>query len=298
MKKAVLFLTFNRFDVAKKVFEQIKIAKPPRLYLASDGHRVDKEGEKEVIETIRQYLLENIDWDCEVYTRFLDTNSGGCKKGVSGAITWFFENEQDGIILEDDCVPNQSFFCFCEELLDYYKNDKRIWHISGDQFVSNFKNGASYDFAKIMHCWGWAGWADRWQNFKLDLKDYDEKHIAKFSERKEIKDCWQGILAQMKKGEIDSWAYAWLFVIIANNGLCINPCKNLVSNIGVSGVHYQNANDNPQLNMQTHSIEKLIHPKKIKFNKKLIDKTYDSIFPSLAKRSFLHKLLTKMGCKR
>ncbi len=180
MQKAVLLITFNRLDYLQEVFEAIKLVQPPRLYIASDGPRESVEGEKEIVERIRKWLLDNVTWDCEVKTRFLDKNSGGCAYGVSGAVTWFFENEEDGIILEDDCVPNQSFFKYCEELLDKYKDDKRVWHIAGsaDNSYKSFSN-ESYYFSPFMHCWGWASWANRWKHFKLNLKDYDKNVIYK-----------------------------------------------------------------------------------------------------------------------
>jgi hypothetical protein len=153
MNKAVLFMTFNRLDTSQQVFEQIKIAKPPRLYLASDGARKQVEGESEKVEAVRNWLLSNIDWDCEVKSLFREENLG-CGKAVSSAITWFFDNEKNGIILEDDCVPNQSFFRFCEELLDKYVDDKRIWQISGMNPLVQSDMEESYYFAKIAQCWG------------------------------------------------------------------------------------------------------------------------------------------------
>ena len=237
MNKPVLFLTFNRLDYVKKTFEQIRIAKPPRFYVASDGPREHVYGEQKNVQEVRDYILNNIDWNCEVKTRFLDKNSGGCANGVSGAVTWFFKNEKDGIILEDDCVPNQSFFKFCEELLDKYKDDKRVWHISGDAPIDNVKIKESYYFAKIEHCWGWASWADRWEHFKLDMSGYDRENLKYFSERKEVQKYWEDILIGLQEQRIDSWAYPWTFWIVANNGYCINPVKNLISNIGVTGLH-------------------------------------------------------------
>lgn len=217
MTKAVLFLTFNRLDYTKEVFKQIQIAKPPRFYIASDGARADKEGEKEKVQEVRDYILANINWDCEVKTLFRDDNLG-CGRGVSSAVTWFFKNEKDGIILEDDCVPNQSFFRFCEELLDKYKDDKRVWHIAGDAEYEDLSAKESYYFAKIQHCWGWASWADRWAYYKFDLDSYDERWIENVSNNKVIRAYWLGILNAMKKHEIDSWAYPWALWIIAQNG--------------------------------------------------------------------------------
>ena len=120
MNKPVLFIVFNRFDTAQKVFEQIRLAQPPRLYIASDGARENVENEKTIVENIRKWILENIDWDCEVKTLFREKNLG-CDINISKAISTFFENETDGIILEDDCLPSQSFFKYCEMALDKYK---------------------------------------------------------------------------------------------------------------------------------------------------------------------------------
>jgi len=130
LETAVLFLVFNRLDTTKQVFEAIKKAKPPRLYIAADGARKNIDNEDKIVQDIRNYLISNIDWECEVKTLFREKNLG-CKYAVSGAIDWFFENKEMGIILEDDCLPSQSFFWFCEELLNKYKDDKRIFLISG-----------------------------------------------------------------------------------------------------------------------------------------------------------------------
>ena len=287
MNKAILFITFNRLETTKKVFEQIQIAQPPRLYLASDGARVSRDGEKEIVQSVRQWILDNINWDCEVKTLFREENLG-CGKNVSGAITWFFENEPDGIILEDDCVPNQSFFSYCEELLDKYKEDKRIWHIAGDAVYENLKAKETYYFAKIMHCWGWATWADRWKHFKFDLNEYDEKNIKKFSKRIEVQEYWLNILDKMKRHEIDTWDYQWTFWIVANDGFCINPYKNLINNIGNLGVHYQ-TNDDPRLNRKTYSIEKIIHPKDVKYNNKIIDWIYTYVYNIKRKFNIFYK---------
>ena len=270
MNKPVLLLTFNRLDYLKDVFEKVKEAKPPRLY-----------------QEVRNYMLSNIDWDCEVKTRFLKTNSGGCCNGVSGAITWFFENEKDGIILEDDIVPDISFFNFCEELLDKYNDNKEIWTITGYAPVKTDLE-SSYYFAKIPHCWGWATWADRWEHFKLDMSGYDRENLKYFSERKEVQKYWEDILIGLQEQRIDSWAYPWTFWIVANNGYCINPVKNLISNIGVTGLHYTNSK-NLDLNKCTNEFETLIHPKDILFNDKLIDLIYKDKFGIFPKNVVWYK---------
>lgn len=276
MKKAVLFIVFNRLDTTQKAFEQIRIAKPPRLYVASDGARENKDGEKEIVDEIRNWLLTNIDWDCEVKTRFLEKNSGGCRNGMSGAINWFFEQEPDGIILEDDCVASQSFFTFCEELLDRYKDDKRVWHISGNDFI-NLEKEESYYFAKIQFCWGWATWADRWKYYDVNLNKYNKKHLKHFSKSKSVQSYWDNILKAMQKKEIDSWAYQWTLMIVSHKGYCINPYKNLVSNIGYSGIHFD-SNQNPLLGLKIYEIDLIVHPKRVEYNFEAIDLIYKKVF--------------------
>lgn len=288
MNKAVLFLIFNRMDTTQKVFEQIKLAKPPKLYIASDGARKNKIGEEETVEKIRKWVLENIDWQCEIKTLFRETNLG-CGKGVSSAISWFFGQEKDGIILEDDCVPSQSFFTLCEELLDYYKENKRIWMISGDQFIPNYKSKASYYFTKIPGTWGWATWADRWEQYKFDLKDYDEKYIKNFSNDKCIQKYWLNILNEMKADKIQAWDYQFTFEIVKNNGLCINPQVNLISNIGFDGTHFVDAEKNPLLNIATCECKKIEHPSKIDFDYKSIDWIYKNVF--YIKKNTIYKTL-------
>src|SRR5258705_8423153 len=129
----ILFLIFNRLETTSQVFEQIKKVQPTRLFIAADGPRNDKEGEKEKCEKVRQWVLAQIDWECEVKTLFRNENLG-CGRGPATAINWFFENVERGIILEDDCLPNDSFFIFCETMLKKFENDARIMHISGDNF--------------------------------------------------------------------------------------------------------------------------------------------------------------------
>ena len=272
MKTAVLLLTFNRLDYLKNVFSAVAKAKPPRLYIASDGPRPNKKGEKAKVREVRDYLLSHIDWDCKVKTRFLEKNSGGCKYGVSGAVTWFFENEPEGIILEDDCVPDQTFFLYCEELLNKYRDDKRVWHIAGDAPV-NADIKESYYFSRLMHCWGWASWADRWKHFSLDLSKYGTKELNNFSDFYEVREFWGTILGKLQRNEIDTWAWPWTFNIVAHKGLCITPSHCLVSNIGEIGVHY--SSKNKDLNKNTHSVSILKHPKKVLVNERLMNNIWE-----------------------
>jgi len=292
LKKPLLFLIFNRLDTTQKVFEQIKIAKPPKLYIASDGARESVEGEDKIVSEVRKYVLNNIDWDCEVKTKFNDENLG-CGRAISGAITWFFENEPEGIILEDDCVPNQSFFPYCEELLEKYRDDKRVWHIASTGFYQDDEAEDSYYFAKIMHCWGWAGWADRWKKYRFDLDWFDKKLLSNFSSNKQVITYFRNILNQMKGGKIDTWDYQYTFLIIANNGFCINPYKNLISNIGENGIHF--SSKSPLMYLPAYEIGKLKHPTNVKFNHKAIKYIYSySILQCEKPKSILAFIVRKL----
>ena len=146
---AVLFLVFNRIDTTKQVFEAIQQAKPPKLYIAADGARESNEGEAEKVKAVREYIMQNTDWECEVKTLFREQNYG-CKMAVSGAIDWFFDNEEMGIILEDDCLPSQSFFWFCEELLERYKDDMRVGQICGFNSLDNYSTKFDYIFQNMV----------------------------------------------------------------------------------------------------------------------------------------------------
>ncbi|AGA66977.1 glyocosyltransferase [Brachyspira pilosicoli] len=270
MKKAVLFIIFNRPDTTSKVFEAIREAKPPRLYIAADGPRKDvKDDYKRCMST--RDIIKKVDWDCEVKTLFRDKNLG-CGLGPAEAISWFFENEEDGIILEDDCLPNQSFFYFCEELLDYYKDNDKIMHIHSNHIGKPYSN-YSYYFSSMERCWGWATWRRAWNLYDYKLEKYSYDLIAKKIEEVYFSDFyidyWKSILDEMieyhKKNKNDIWDYQWSFSILANDGLCICPNINLVSNIGFGkdATHCSYEND-PLHNMVSYKIDKIIHPPIIK----------------------------------
>lgn len=238
VKSPILFLTFNRIKTTEKVFKVIKEVKPSKLYLASDGPRETKPNEENVVSSVRNYLIQNIDWQCEIKTLFRKKNLG-CGKAVSDAINWFFRSEEAGIILEDDCLPTISFFRFCDELLEKYADDERIMHISGDNFQKGKVRGSgSYYFSKISHIWGWATWRRAWR-----LYDFEIKSLDNFIEQKVFLDIWQNRsiskywlkqFRKVSKEEIDTWDYQWNYCLIINNGLSILPNVNLVENIGFS----------------------------------------------------------------
>lgn len=235
-KSPVLFLTFNRLDTTKRVLAAIKEVKPSRLYVASDGPRESKSNELEVVNKVRDFILNNIDWDCEIFTLFQKQNLG-CGKAVSTALNWFFENEEKGIILEDDCLPSTSFFKFCDELLERYYNDERIMHISGNNFQDGkIRGNGSYYFSRISHIWGWATWRRAWKLYDFEMKSLNTFIQTEMGKsiwyKKKIINYWIKQFKNVAAHKIDTWDYQWNYCLLVNNGLSILPNLNLVENIG------------------------------------------------------------------
>lgn len=236
LNTAVLLLIFNRPDTTARVFEAIRKAKPPRLYVAADGPREGREGEADRVAKVRA-IATAVDWPCDVRTLFREKNLG-CKYAVSGAITWFFEQERHGIILEDDCLPAQSFFWFCEAMLNKYETDNRIWHVSGTSTLveQDVINEESYYFSKHNHVWGWATWASRWRHYEpalLYLPLFIKfNYIKNMGFGLYLREFWLGNFRMVANELIDTWDYQWYFISWINNGLSIIPTKNMISNIG------------------------------------------------------------------
>ena len=165
----ILFIFFNREDIALKAFEMIRSVRPTRLYLSQDGPRIDRgEEEQRKLIRIRKHIIERIDWECTVHQRFMNKNLG-CAMGVKTAIDWIFETEKYGIILEDDCVVSKSFFPFMEDILVRYKDDQRIGMVAGTNPIEKYRGRTSFHFSRFKSCWGWATWARAWKNMDMDL---------------------------------------------------------------------------------------------------------------------------------
>jgi hypothetical protein len=298
LNTAVLFLVFNRLDTTKQVFESIKQAQPPRLYIASDGARDSKEGEGTKVKAVRDYIMDNLNWECEVKTLFRESNLG-CKMAVSGAIDWFFENEEMGIILEDDCLPSQSFFWFCEELLEKYKNDMRIWHIAGNNFHFGWQRDKdySYYFSYYGSIWGWASWRNKWKHYTIDMQHYKEIKNKNylydlFGSQKEANFRISNF-EEIQNG-LNTWDFQWAYTRFVNSGLSVVPQMNLVKNLGFGGeaTHTHSKNDK-RANMITKNIRlPLIHPKFIIRDKVSDDKFFKEFINT--KKLKLKKILKKV----
>lgn len=232
---SVLLIVFNRPKTTRLVLEAISQYKPKTLYIAADGPRY-KEDEKSCAEV--RALVKNISWKCEVKTLFRDKNLG-CRTAIVSAINWFFETEESGIILEDDCLPSLSFFSFCNEMLTKYSKESSIMQVNGNCYLEpSLRSKHSYYFSKLNGCWGWATWKRAWKKYDHTMNEYEELKksykIAKYFGHKGISDWMISYLDEAIKPSCDIWSTKWSYAIIKNNGLCVNPFSNLVINIGFS----------------------------------------------------------------
>lgn len=270
MKKPVVFIIFNRPDTTSVVFEEIRKYKPKRLLIIADGPRANKENEKFLCECTRNVI--KVDWECEV-TKIYSEENLGCKNRIVSGLNEVFELVDEAIILEDDCVPHEDFFTYCENLLDFYKDEERIMAISGDNFQkSDFEIQESYYFSIYPHCWGWATWRRAWSKMDVEMKDWPK--YEKSEEFKEIcsdlffKKYWTNIYNDTYLGEIDTWDYQWTYSCWYHQGLTILPSVNLVSNIGFgeNATHTVSV-DEIMANLPVYSLEfPLKHPTCIKRN--------------------------------
>ena len=259
----VAFFVFNRPDVTQRVFERIRDAKPQKLFIIADGARFSEEEDK--CKEVRN-IVQNIDWQCEVLTNYSDINLG-CKQRVHTGITWVFEQVEEAIILEDDCLPDPSFFPFCEELLEHYREDTRIGAISGQNNLFGYKTSPhSYYFSKYPYIWGWATWRRAWKYYDSKISLWEEVKNGNWLEnilpnRKAVK-YWEKIFQKTYDQKVETWDYQWTFACLTNNFLCITSNVNLISNIGFgeSSTHTQDS-DNKFSNLPTQEVNfPLVHP--------------------------------------
>jgi len=264
-RSAILFLIFNRPETTARVFEKIREARPPRLYIAADGPRPSKQSESELCQKTRA-AVGPIDWPCEVKTLFRDQNLG-CKEAVASALDWFFGHEEEGVILEDDCLPSPSFFTFCDTLLEYYRTDSRVRHICGCNFQFGQQRGpASYYFSRLTHVWGWASWRRAWHDYDKNLSNFTPDEIANaltnIFDDPFIAERWHHIASELRNGRINTWDYQLALINLLQNGLCIIPNSNLITNIGFGPEATHTANGAARYaNIPNDTLLTISHPK-------------------------------------
>ncbi len=268
MKTPVALIIFNRPDCTARVLESIGRAKPEKLFVIADGPRPDRPDDPEKCAAARA-VIDRVDWDCEVLTRFSETNLG-CGLGPATGIDWVFEQVEDAIILEDDCLPDPSFFPFCEELLERYRDDERVMMIGAINFLGQYQTrDQSYYFSRFGGSWGWASWRRAWRHFDWRIKLWPQVKAARILERMfpDPAHCayWTGIFEQIYHGRMtDVWDFQWLLACWINSGYRIFPEVNLISNIGFGDDATHTFGESPYANAPTREIKfPLKHPEMI-----------------------------------
>jgi hypothetical protein len=234
----LLLIAWRRPHTLRQVIDAIRPVAPTRLFVACDGPNPERSGEAEKVAATRQVLEQEIDWPCQIERLYSDVNQG-CSIGPIRAITWFFEQVEEGIILEDDCVPHPDFFPYCTTLLERYRHDTRVWCISGNNFQSGQWRGVgSYYFSRYNHCWGWASWRRCWQHYDSALSQWpalrDSGLLDTIFEDPQERQYWSTIWQRTYEMAVPItwWDYQWTFTCLAEGGLTALPNLNLVSNVG------------------------------------------------------------------
>lgn len=231
----IAFIVFNRPGTTIRVFEEIRRIKPRKLLVVADGPRANRLGDADKCAQVRA-IVEQVDWPCEVLRNYAVSNMG-CKKRVSSGLEWVFEQVEEAVILEDDCLPHPTFFLFCEQLLERYRDDERVGIISGDNFLFGEQLMAdSYYFSRYSHIWGWATWRRTWQSYDVDMKQWPvlkkSGWLNNILHDNKMVTYWTHIFDAVYYNKIKTWDYQLVFSNMLNSKLNIMPNRNLVSNIG------------------------------------------------------------------
>lgn len=288
LKTPVAFVIFNRPDTTERVFAEIAKAKPPKLLVVGDGPRAGREGEADMVAATRA-IIDLVDWDCEVLTNYSKINLG-CKRRVSSGIDWVFEQVEEAIILEDDVVPHPDFFPFCEFILEKYRDDKRVMMATGTNYLSNSNLKDPYFFSQMYTIWGWATWRRAWQLYDVTMTAWDSQEAKKDIQYKfngsYIGTHFRETFDSLKTSYVDTWDIQWFFTCLYNSGLCATPRVNLITNIGVEGVHSSGVTDAHYLKTESLRLEEEFNP----IFPVTVNSNYDFALHELKTRPALRKL--------
>lgn len=256
-RSPVLALIFNRPDYCQGLLDVLRKARPPRLYVAADGPRENIPADKEYCEASRA-VFDEVDWPCEVHRLFRKRNLG-CGRAVYTGITWFFQHEAEGIILEDDVRPSPQFFRFCDAMLARYRHDERIMHITGNNFQFGRRHGKeAWYFSHYNHIWGWASWARAWKYYNFSIphvSSFIHKQLPALVSDPVARTNWTNIFRTMASGKIDTWDYQWTYICLREGGLTVTPNANLVVNIGFDERSTHTSGDNLYSYLKTEVLE-------------------------------------------
>ncbi len=287
LQTTVAFCVYNRLEPAREVFRTIAKQRPERLLVIGDGPNRNRAGDREAVQATRDVI--KVDWPCDFQTCYSDTNLG-CRKRMATGITWAFEQAEELIILEDDCLPDDSFFSFCSELLERYRNEPQIMSISGSNFQPSRCTSDSYYFSRWTHIWGWASWRRAWDHYDVEMQDWpqtrDSGLLGNVVEQEGESEIWNHVFNNQHAGNIDTWDFPWLYACWMNGGRTVLPAKNLVTNIGFGDDATHTVDSaSPLANQPRFSAfeddGKLRHPLNIARDQVADDWTYRNMFAHL-----------------
>jgi hypothetical protein len=274
----VALFVFNRPNLTAQMFERVREARPGRLLIVADGPRAKRPEDVQLCEQVRR-MVASADWPCELLTNFAEENLG-CRRRLSSGLDWVFDQCSEAIVLEDDCLPSQSFFTFCTAMLHRYRADHRVMHVSGDNFQDGSRRGSgSYFFSRYPLSWGWATWKRAWRFYDVNVAAWptasEERWLRTILDNPLERRYWTDIFDHVHRGEIDTWDYQWLFTCWRHGGLSIQPNENLVTNIGAGqdATHFQG--DHSTLGIPIRELDGCVHPDLVVRNEQADRYTFD-----------------------
>lgn len=290
-KTPILLIIFNRPDKVRTLVDTLRTVRPTKLFIAADGPRLDAPTDIERCRLAREAISE-IDWPCEIQTRFDDKNTGA-DHGPEKAINWFFEHVEEGVVLEDDCNPHPDFFPFVDTMLERYRNNPHIMMISGNNFQNGLVRGdASYYFSKYPSTWGWATWKRAWEMYDTDTKKYDtfvqNNTLKKICTSKAEERYWGKFFRKIHSDELEHWDIKWIFALWSNGGISITPNINLVQNIGFGPDATHTLEHDDKMVVQAKSLTNIVHPGKIEVNKDADTYLFEHIYRFTFKKKVQH----------
>ena len=284
VRTPVVMLVFNRPDLTARLFEEVRAARPSRLLVVADGPRADRPGEADACARVRA-IVDRVDWPCQVEREFSETNLG-CKRRISSGISWAFQRAEEAIFLEDDCIPGQGFFAFCDDVLERHRHDERVMAVTGCNFQFGRRRGpGSYYFSHFMHVWGWASWRRAWRHYDVRMAGWPALRSGPWLREvvgsRAAAVGWRWAFDRVYQGQLDTWDYQWLFAILRQGGLVATPNVNLVSNVGAGPGATHAGQGGPHVGQPTASIERpLEHPADVRRDVDADDFVQASFTPS------------------
>ena len=277
----VVMIVYKRYDLTERSFEQIRKLKPEKLYIISDGPK--NEEDAVAVNKVRDYIDSNIDWDCEVHRNYAEKNMGLRYRMPSG-MAWVFESEDRAIFIEDDIEAVQSFFWFCRDMLEHYKDDERIAMISGTNLHPGVKCFGDGDicFSAFASIWGWATWKRAWQLYDVNIRRWPELKKKKYFKKvldKNTYNFFSIVFDDLQYHWYRTWGYQWSFMMWANDKLGIIPKYDLIHNTGMGDERGEHPGDSADKISYVAEVERgemelpIKYPDKVERNKE-----YDDLF--------------------